>query len=97
MAISTPCGYAVLEPRGGSKAIARLGEETVGVHSGDGRLIWYGLTLSAGFGDGGHPPVVEGLVNEAGIRAPLTVAVSDNAFQVYLKPWSVGAVHCREG
>ena len=71
--IATPCGYAVLEPQGDSRAIARLGQETLGVCSADGRFIWYGLTLSAGFGDVGNPTVVLGLAAEAGVEAPVGV------------------------
>ncbi len=74
--VTTPCGYAVLEPQGDSTAVARLGGRVVAVRSGDGRFTWYGLTLSAGFGDVGHPRLVLGLVEEAGIRAPVAVAGS---------------------
>ena len=59
--ISTPCGYAVLEPQESSEAIARIGDDIVGVRSSDGRVTWYGLTLSAGFGDVGVPVIVRAI------------------------------------
>jgi len=71
VAVETPCGYAVLEPRGGTQAIASLGDETVAVRTSDGRFTWYGLTLSAGFGDVGSPALTLGIVGEAGITAPV--------------------------
>ena len=71
--IRSSCGYAVLEPLGDTQAWAALGEETVAVRSADGVFTWLGLTLSAGFGDQGVPELVLGLVEEAGIRAPLRV------------------------
>ena len=71
--ITSPCGYAVLEPQGDTQAIATLSDETVGVRSADGRFTWYGLTLSAGFGDVGDPGIVLGLVHEAGIEPPVAV------------------------
>jgi len=71
--IATSCGYAVLEALGDTQAWARLGEECVGVRSADGAFTWLGLTLSAGFGDNGVPELVLGLVEEAGIRAPVRV------------------------
>ena len=36
--VTTPCGYAVLEPQGDSTAIARLGGRVVAVRSLDGRF-----------------------------------------------------------
>ena len=71
--ITSPCGYAVLEPFGDTQAVASLGEETVAVSSADGRFTWYGLTLSAGFGDVGQPDLVLGLVKEAGVEAPVAI------------------------
>ena len=32
-------------------------DASVAVQTGDGRFTWYGLTLSAGFGDVGQPEV----------------------------------------
>ena len=72
--ITTECGYAVLEPLGRSKAIGTLDGSTVAVQSGDGQFIWFGLTLSAGFGDVGLPEVVLGLVRDAGVTAPVDVS-----------------------
>ena len=71
--ISTPCGYAVLEPQESSEAIARIGDDIVGVRSSDGRVTWYGLTLSAGFGNVGVPVIVRGITADAGVSAPISV------------------------
>ena len=71
--ITSPCGYAVLEPRGETRAIASLDGATVGVQTADGRFTWYGLSLSAGFGDVGQPDLVLGMVGEAGIEAPVAI------------------------
>ena len=43
------------------------------VQSADGRITWYGLTLSAGFGDVGQPDLVRGLTREAGVSPPVAV------------------------
>jgi len=71
--ITTECGYAVLEPKGDSMAVASLEAETVAVRSGDGRFTWWGLSLSAGFGNAGQPDLVLSHVREAGIEAPLQI------------------------
>ena len=71
VAVETPCGYAVLEPTGGTQAVASLGDETVAVRTSDGRFTWYGLTLSAGFGDVGASLLTLGIASEAGIAAPV--------------------------
>ena len=73
VSITSPCGYAVLEPLEDTQAIASLGDQTVAVRSADGRFTWYGLTLSAGFGDVGQPDIVLGLIREAGVEPPVTV------------------------
>ena len=71
--IASPCGYAVLEPLGDTRTIATLDGAGVAVRTSDGRFTWYGLTLSAGFGDVGQPEVVKGLLDEAGIEAPVAI------------------------
>jgi len=71
--ITTPCGYAVLEPQNATQAQAKLGDETLAVRSEDGRFTWYGLTLSAGFGDVGAAEIVLGLAGEAGVAPPLAL------------------------
>ena len=73
ISIGTPCGYAVLEPKNGATAIASLEGETVAVRSADGRFTWWGLSLSAGFGNAGHPDLVLPHVRAASIEAPLTI------------------------
>ena len=71
--ITSPCGYALLEPLGDTKAIASLGGETVAVQTADGRFTWFGLSLSAGFADVGDPGIVLGVVKDADIQAPVAV------------------------
>jgi hypothetical protein len=72
-AIQTPCGYAILEPRNNTQSIASLGGDTVAVETSDQRFTWFGLTLSAGFGDVGKPELVLGLTNEFGVRPAVSV------------------------
>jgi hypothetical protein len=81
-----PCGYAVLEPQGDSLAIASLGDETLAIRSGDGRFTWYGMTLSAGFGDVGESTLVLGLTEEAGVESLVAVA-SGTAVSVQHPVW----------
>ena len=69
-AITSPCGYAVLEPQGDTRGIATIEGQTVAVQTADGRFMWFGLTLSAGFGDVGQPDLVRGLTREAGVAPP---------------------------
>ena len=71
--IASPCGYAVLEPLGDTHTIATLDGAGVAVRTSDGRFTWYGMTLSAGFGDIAQPEVVKGLLDEAGIEAPVAI------------------------
>ena len=44
--ITRPCQYAILEPNGSMRVVATLGDDVVGVQSKDGRLTWFGLSLS---------------------------------------------------
>ena len=67
--ISSPCGYAILEPSGNTEEIASLNNNTVGVRTKDKSFTWYGLTLSAGFGNIASNNIVMGHINEAGINA----------------------------
>lgn len=71
--ITSPCGYAVLEPQGNTQPIAWLGGETVGVRTADGRFTWFGFTLSAGFGDLAHPGITLGLARAVGVAAPVAI------------------------
>ena len=71
--VTSPCGYAVLEPLGTTKAVATLDGATVAVQTEDARFTWFGLTMSAGFGDVGVPEVVLGLARDAGVAAPIEV------------------------
>ena len=72
--IVSPCGYAVLEPSGATRAIASLDGRPVALRTGDARFTWFGLTLSAGFRDVGQPELVAGLARERGIEPPVRVA-----------------------
>ena len=63
----------MLEPLGDTQSWAKLGENTLAVRSADGVFTWLGLTLSAGFPDHGVPELVLGLLEEAGIQAPVRV------------------------
>ena len=60
--------------RGGdTRGIATIEGQTVAVQTPDGRFSWFGLTLSAGFGDVGQPDLVRGLTREAGVSPPVAV------------------------
>ena len=69
----TPCGYAILEPRNDTQSIASLGGDTVAVQTKDQRFTWYGLTLSAGFGDVGQSDLVLGLTDEFGLHPAVSI------------------------
>ena len=71
--VTTPCGYAKLQPSNGSRSAASLNGSSVAVSAMGGRFTWFGLTLSAGFGDTGNPAIVEGLLADAGVRRPVEV------------------------
>ena len=75
--LTSPCGYAILDPKGGTQPIASLDGKTVGVRTADGRFTWFGFTLSAGFGDVGHSGITLGLANAAGVCAPVAVEGDD--------------------
>ena len=71
--VTSVCGYAVLQATGASKPIAFLDGSTVAVRTNDSRFTWFGLTLSAGFGDVGATELVLGLAHEAGVTPPIKV------------------------
>ena len=71
--VSTPCGYAVLEALGTTESIATMNGATVGVRTADRRFTWFGLSLSAGFGDVADPNIVLGLAKDAGIDPPVAI------------------------
>ena len=75
--LTSPCGYAILDPKGGTQPIASLNGETVGVRTADGRFTWFGFTLSAGLGDVGHSGMTLGLAHAAGVCAPVAVEGDD--------------------
>ena len=66
-------GYAVLEPLPGSEAIASIDGQTVATRTADGRLTWYGFSLSAGFGEIGSPDILYGILRDSGIQAPVAM------------------------
>ena len=69
--LTSPCGYAILEPKGDTEPIAWLGGQIVGVRTADGRFSWFGFALSADFGNVGHPGIALGLAQAAGVCAPI--------------------------
>ena len=72
--VTSECGYTTIRPKGSSKSIATLGEEVVGIETGDGRLKWFGLSLSAAFGDVGTPVLVLPLFESMGIVSPFKLS-----------------------
>ena len=71
--VTSPCGYAVLEPMGNTRAIAALNGETVGVGTANDRFTWFGFSLSAGLDGVGNSDTVLGLASELGISGPVEV------------------------
>ena len=71
--ITSPCGYAILQPHGDTQAIGSLQGNTVAIRTADMRFTWFGFTLSAGFGNVGHPHLVFELTEELGIRPQVAV------------------------
>ena len=51
------------------------------MRSEDGRFTWFGLTLSAGFGDVGAAEIILGLAEEAGV-APIVALAGDGVVPV---------------
>ncbi len=66
-------GYAVLEPLPGAEAIASIEGQTVATRTADGRLTWYGFSLSAGFSDISSPDILYGILRDCGIQAPVAM------------------------
>jgi hypothetical protein len=60
--------YAILEPLRGTETIARYGDDSVAIRSADKRFIWFGFTLTAGFGEVANPALLSGLLTELGIH-----------------------------
>ena len=73
LAFDSETGYAVLEPLERSETIASIDGQTVATRTADGRLIWYGFSLSAGFGDIGSPDILHGVLRDCGIQAPVAM------------------------
>ena len=71
--VSEPTGYAVLEPAGGSRVLARLDGAVVGVERADRRLAWLGLSAAAAFGGTAPAPLVLPLLASRGVRPPVTI------------------------
>ena len=73
LAFDSETGYAVLEPLEGSEPIASIDGQTVATRTADGRLTWYGFSLSAGFGDIGSPDILYGILRDCGIQSPVAM------------------------
>ena len=78
--------YSILEPRGGAKPIATIGDNVVGVQSADGRFTWFGFTLSATASTNvtGQPasPSPVGLVHDDVAMSVLKGAGVDSWFKI---------------
>jgi len=68
--ISSECGYSVIKASGGTKPILTLGDQVVGVETADRRFTWFGVSLSAAFGDAGSPELILPLFDSFGVRSP---------------------------
>jgi hypothetical protein len=71
--VSEPTGYAVLEPAGGSRVLARLDGAVVGVERADRRLAWLALSAADAFGGTAPAPLVLPLLASRGVRPPVTI------------------------
>ena len=71
--LSSSFGYAVLEPKGQTKAIAYYKDDPIAVQTADKRFTWYSTTFSEGFNDIGSTELILGIINENKIRAPLKI------------------------
>ena len=72
--VTSECGYSTIRPKGGSKSIVTLGEEVVGIETADKKLKWFGLSLSAAFGDVGTPGLVLPLFESLGVTSPFELS-----------------------
>ena len=73
LVVPGPADYATLEPRGGSRVLARLDGAVVGVERADRRLAWISLSLATAFGGTAPAALVLLLLASHGVRAPVTV------------------------
>ena len=64
--------YAVLEPQGDAEAIATVNGDVVAVRTG--RLTWWGLSLSEGFGDVAPPGLVLPMLQSHDVESPFFIA-----------------------
>ncbi len=74
IAITSECGYSVIRPRGGTRPIATLENQILGVETNERKLTWFGLSLSAAFGDLGTPDLILPLFNSFGISPPIELS-----------------------
>ena len=70
-AITNECGYSVIRVSGQSRAIATLENQVVGMETKDRKLTWFGLSLSAAFGDIGAPDFILPLFKSFGVTSPI--------------------------
>ena len=72
-AVTSECGYSVVRPSGGTNAVAALGGRVVGIEAAGRKLTWFGLSLSAAFGDAGVPSLILPLFGSFGVTSPITL------------------------
>ncbi len=71
--LTHPCNYIILEPRGDARAMATLNGEVVGVELPGKRLMWWGLSLAAGFGGVAPPELLLPQLEALGMRSPFSI------------------------
>jgi hypothetical protein len=71
--ITRPCQYAILKPKNGAVAIARLGADVVAVQSMNGKVVWFGVPLAATSDKGANAEVIRNLVKSMGITCPFSL------------------------
>ena len=71
--VSHECPYVNLTPKAGSRVIATLGEHVVGAQTADGKLTWFGLSLSRAFGGAAPRELLIPLLASLGCSAPLSI------------------------
>lgn len=73
LTVPEQAGYAVLEPIGDSRVLARLDGSVVGVERTDRRLAWLALSPATAFGGTAPAPLVLRLLAGRGVRPPVAL------------------------
>ena len=71
--VSHECPYAILAPKAGSRVIATLGDHVVGAQTADGKLTWFGLSLSRAFGGAAPRELLMPLLASLACSAPFAI------------------------